>query len=75
LAPSKWPDGVPLAALGRVTTIQEVAVPTKRTFDLVIIMLLAWVPAKGLAKMVAARHAASDEGITRTIAHAAEVIL
>ena len=49
--------------------------PTKRTFDLVIIMLLAWVPAKGLAKMVAARHAASDEGITRTIAHAAEVIL
>lgn len=49
--------------------------PTKRTFDLVIIMLLAWVPAKGLAKMVAARHAASDTGVTRTIAHAAEVIL
>jgi hypothetical protein len=50
-------------------------VPTKRTFDLVIIMLLAWTPAKGLAKMVAARHAATDSGIARTVAHAGEVIL
>ena len=49
--------------------------PTKRTFDLVVIMLLAWVPAKGLAKMVAARHAATDDGIAGTIAHAAQVIL
>ena len=49
--------------------------PTKRTFDLVIIMLLAWVPAKGLAKMVAARHASQDTGIAKTVAHAAEVIL
>jgi hypothetical protein len=50
-------------------------VPTKRTFDLVLIMLLAWVPAKGIAKMVAARHASTDTGIAREIAHAAEVIL
>lgn len=49
--------------------------PTRRTFDLVIIMLLAWQPAKGLAKMVAARHASTDKGIAKDIAHAAEVIL
>lgn len=49
--------------------------PTKRTFDLVVIMLLAWVPAKGLAKMVAARHAAQDSGIAGSIARAAEVVL
>ena len=41
----------------------------------VIIMLLAWQPAKALAKMVAARHASQDSGIARDIAHAAEVIL
>lgn len=49
--------------------------PTKRTFDLVVIMLLAWVPAKGLAKVVAARHASTDSGIAGQIAKAAEVIL
>jgi hypothetical protein len=50
-------------------------VPTKRTFDLVLIMLLAWPFAKGLAKMTATRHASSDTGIAKQIAHAAEVIL
>jgi hypothetical protein len=50
-------------------------VPTKKTFDLVIIMLLAWQPAKAVAKMVAARHAATDDGIAQHIARAAEVIL
>lgn len=49
--------------------------PTKRTFDLVIIMLLAWPFAKGLAKMAAARHAAQDSGIAGTIARSAEVVL
>lgn len=61
--------------MGKAASDRGGTVPTKRTFDLVIIMLLAWVPAKGLAKMVAARHAATDTGVTRTIAHAAEVIL
>ena len=49
--------------------------PTKKTFDLVIIMFLAWPFAKGLAKITAARHAASDTGIAQQIARAAEVIL
>ena len=49
--------------------------PTKRQFDLVIIMLLLFAPAKGLAKMVAARHASTDSGATRKVAQAAEVIL
>lgn len=49
--------------------------PTRRTFDLVLIMLLAWSPAKGLAKMVAARHASTDTGVAKQIAQAAEVIL
>lgn len=49
--------------------------PTRRTFDLVIIMLLAWQPAKGLAKMVAARHAAQDDDLSGQIAKAANIIL
>jgi hypothetical protein len=50
-------------------------VPTKRQFDLVLIMLVLFAPAKGLAKMWAARHAASSEGETQTVAKAANVIL
>jgi len=50
-------------------------VPTKRQFDLMIIMLILWTPAKGLAKMVAARHASSDSGAAETAAKAAEVLL
>jgi hypothetical protein len=50
-------------------------VPTRRQFDLLIIVLILWSPAKGLAKMVAARHAASDTGAAQTVAKAAEVIL
>jgi len=50
-------------------------VPTRRQFDLVIIMLLLWAPAKGLAKMVAARHASTDTGAAKKVAQAAEVIL
>lgn len=49
--------------------------PTRRQFDLVLIMLLLWSPAKGLAKMVAARHASNDTGVTQKVAKAAEVIL
>ena len=49
--------------------------PTRRQFDLVLIMLLLWSPAKGLAKMVAARHASNDDGAAQRIAKAAEVIL
>jgi hypothetical protein len=47
----------------------------KKTFDLVIISLILWSPAKGLAKQVAARHASSDSGIAQDIAQAASVIL
>lgn len=49
--------------------------PTKRQFDLVVIMLFLWSPVKGLAKMVAARHASSDSGAAETAAKAAEVLL
>ena len=49
--------------------------PTKRQFDLLIIVLVLWSPAKGLAKMVAARHASSDTGAAQTAAKAAEVVL
>jgi hypothetical protein len=49
--------------------------PTKRQFDLVILMFLLWPAAKGLAKMTATRHAAQDRGIAKEIARAAEVIL
>lgn len=49
--------------------------PTRRQFDLLIIVLILWSPAKGLAKMVAARHAATDTGAAQTVAKAAEVIL
>jgi hypothetical protein len=49
--------------------------PTRRQFDLVIVMLLLWSPAKALAKVVAARHASTDSGIAQDIAQAAEVIL
>jgi len=50
-------------------------VPTRRQFDLVIIMLILFAPAKGLAKMVAARHASTDTGARQKAAKAAEVIL
>lgn len=49
--------------------------PTRRQFDLVLIMLVLFAPAKGLAKMWAARHAATSDGETRTLARAANVIL
>jgi hypothetical protein len=49
--------------------------PTRRQFDLIVIMLLLWSPAKALAKMTAARHASTDSGIAADIAQAAEVIL
>lgn len=49
--------------------------PTRRGFDLMIIVLLLWSPAKGLAKMVAARHASQDDGPAQTVAKAANVIL
>ena len=51
------------------------ALPTRRQFDLVIIMLILWAPAKGLAKMVATRHASSDSGAAQKAASAAQVIL
>jgi hypothetical protein len=50
-------------------------VPTRRQFDLIVIMLILWVPAKGLAKMVAARHASSDSGAAQSAAKAATLIL
>lgn len=49
--------------------------PTRRQFDLLIIVLILWSPAKGLAKMAAARHASTDTGAAQTVAKAAEVIL
>ena len=49
--------------------------PTRRQFDMVIIVLLLWSPAKALAKCVAARHASQNSGIAKDIAQAAEVIL
>ena len=49
--------------------------PTRRQFDLLIIVLILWSPAKGLAKMVAARHAASDSGASQKAAKAASIIL
>lgn len=49
--------------------------PTRRQFDLIVIMLILWVPAKGLAKMVAARHASSDSGAAQSAAKAATLIL
>ena len=49
--------------------------PTKRQFDLVLIMMILWAPAKGLLKMSAARHASTDTGAARSVAKAAEVIL
>jgi hypothetical protein len=49
--------------------------PMKKNFDLVIIMLILWVPAKGLAKAVAARHASSDSGIAQDAAKAAVIVL
>ncbi len=47
----------------------------KRTFDLVLIFSILWAPAKGLAKSVAARHAAQDNGIAKDVAQAASIIL
>jgi hypothetical protein len=49
--------------------------PTRRQFDLVIIMLLLWSPAKALAKMAATRHSTVDTGISGEVARAATVIL
>lgn len=49
--------------------------PTKRQFDLVLIMLILWSPAKALLKVTAARHASTDTGAPRVVAKAAEVIL
>jgi hypothetical protein len=49
--------------------------PTKRQFDMVLIMLILWAPAKSLLKMSAARHASTDTGAAQRVAKAAEVIL
>ena len=49
--------------------------PTKRQFDLVLIMLLLWQPAKGLGKVWLARHARVDSGEAQTAAAAALVVL
>ena len=49
--------------------------PTRRQFDLVLIMLLLWQPAKALAKVVVARHSKVDTGEAQTAAAAALVIL
>ena len=49
--------------------------PTRKQFDLVLIMLLLWTPAKGLAKMVAHRHASTDTGLPQKVAQIGEVIL
>lgn len=47
----------------------------KKGFDLTIMMLILWSPAKGLAKAVAARHAGTDDGIAKDVAQAASIIL
>jgi hypothetical protein len=47
----------------------------KKVFDLMVIFSLLWVPAKGLAKQVAARHAAQDSGIAQDAAQAALIAL
>lgn len=49
--------------------------PTKRQFDLVIITLLLWQPAKGLAKMWSARKSAESSGLAQEAAKAANLIL
>lgn len=49
--------------------------PTKRQFDMLIIVLLLWSPAKALAKVVAARHAANDTGLPQQVAKAGSLIL
>ncbi len=49
--------------------------PTRRQFDLIVITLLLWSPAKGLAKMWAHRQAATSSGLTGQAAKAAEIIL
>lgn len=49
--------------------------PTKRQFDMVLIMLILWSPAKALAKVTATRHASTDTGIPKRVAQAAEVVL
>lgn len=47
----------------------------KKTFDLILIFSVLWAPAKGLAKVVVARHAASDTGIAKDVAQAASIVL
>ncbi len=49
--------------------------PTKRQFDMVIAMFIGWHMFKGLAKAVAARHAAQDSGLAQEAAKAVEVAL
>jgi hypothetical protein len=49
--------------------------PTKRTFDLVLITALALHPAVGLVKMWAARHLRESSGATRVAAEAVKVAL
>jgi hypothetical protein len=50
-------------------------VPTKRDFDLFLVMFILVVPAKGLIKMWAHRKAAANAGMVSTVAQAAEVVL
>ena len=54
---------------------EETSVPTKRQFDLVLIMLLLWQPATGLAKAWLARHSRVQEGEAQTAAAAALFVL
>jgi len=49
--------------------------PMKKNFDMVIIMLMLWAPAKGLAKCVIARHSAQDSGVAQDLAQAASIAL
>lgn len=49
--------------------------PTKRTFDLLVITLLLSKPAFGLIRMYAARAAREESGVESTVASAALVVL
>jgi hypothetical protein len=50
-------------------------VPTKRQFDLFLVMFILVVPAKGLITLWAHRKAGENAGAVSTVAKAAEVVL
>lgn len=47
--------------------------PTKRQFDMVVLIVLLVQPVKGLFKMVATRRAADDNGLSSVIGGAARI--